>query len=108
MWALGCCSGSLPSRIREAGINGLLPAVRVPSIYSVSPLRVLDRRLPEQREVTVICVRKILANLRSANRQLYYAAEAEGVVRMRLAGVAVWLDRQAFLSAVEVSRALCS
>jgi hypothetical protein len=24
MWAPGCCSGSLPSRIREAGINGLL------------------------------------------------------------------------------------
>jgi hypothetical protein len=59
-WAPGCCSGSLPSRIREAGINGLLPATRVPSIYSVSPLRVLDCRLPEQREVTVICVRKIL------------------------------------------------
>jgi hypothetical protein len=35
---VGCCCGSLPSRIREAGINGLLPAVRVPSIYSVSPL----------------------------------------------------------------------
>src|SRR5262245_45495754 len=65
----GCCSGSLPSRRREAGINGFLPATRVPSIYSVSPLRVLDRSLPEQREVTVICVRKILANLRSANLQ---------------------------------------
>src|ERR1700756_5166414 len=50
MCALGCCSGSLPSRIREAGINGLLPAARVPSIYSVSRLRVLDCSLPEQRE----------------------------------------------------------
>jgi hypothetical protein len=25
MWGLGCCFGSLPSRIREAGINGILP-----------------------------------------------------------------------------------
>ena len=56
----GRCFGSLPSRIREAGINGLLPAARVPSIYSVSPLRVLDRSLPKQREVTVICVHEIL------------------------------------------------
>jgi hypothetical protein len=48
-------------RIREAGINGLRPRIRgVPSIYSVSPLRVLDCRQPEQREVTMICVRKIL------------------------------------------------
>src|SRR5215469_5971341 len=29
--ALAGCSGRLPSRIREAGINGLLPAARVPS-----------------------------------------------------------------------------
>ena len=50
MWGLWCCFGSLPSRIREAGINGLRPAARVPSIYSVSPLRVLDRKLPEQPE----------------------------------------------------------
>jgi hypothetical protein len=56
-----CCSGSLPSSICEAGINGLRPRIRgVPSIYSVSPLRVLDCRLPVQREVTMICVGKIL------------------------------------------------
>ena len=50
-----------PKRFKvEAGINGLRPAARVPSIYSVSPLRVLECRLPTQREVTVICVGKIL------------------------------------------------
>src|SRR6516162_2198607 len=57
--ARGCCCVSLQSRIGESGINGLLPAARVPSIYSVSPLRVLDSRLTQQREVTVICVWKI-------------------------------------------------
>src|SRR6266446_7168558 len=69
MWPLGCCTGRLPSRIREAGINGLLPAARVPSIYSVSPLLVLDRSLPKQREGYCNLRSQDSANLRSANWQ---------------------------------------
>jgi hypothetical protein len=56
----------------ESGINGLLPATRVPSIYSVSAL---SRRSEALEEVTVFCVRQLCARCsRPAVKRKMYAA----------------------------------